>query len=428
MKFSRKSLYLAMAVAMPFFNSVAHADDHQDQIDALRAELAALQQKVDEVAGADNTELLQKVTKVEQKQDQSIEDAEKSGLKGLKFSGVVEASYKIDSLSKTHSFGSSAGLADEYAMIQISKESQDGKGVDWMLRLLPGATSLNHVHEASVSIPIDRTTRVIGGLIPDFQGYEANFGNATPALGNQLITHNALFDAAGATSYTGIGASHTWNSGAYALKWLVGNIDPASDSLDAPTSVGASMTKTVGFAARADWSISEFASVGAAYLHGSVNRNFDIMDVDGAYVHGNWQFNGQITLGQQRNAAANGDDAKWLGLSAFASYKLNPRLQLISRADYISNKTNGGGTYAFNGGSAALGLGPEMDSDGVVVDGNTGADLARLTFGTTFQINPNTQWKAEYRLDSSSGYNFVDSDLLPAKTRQSMSTSLLVSF
>lgn len=429
MNFNRKSIYVALAVALPFFGTSAHAEDQQTQIDALRAELTALQQKVEEASsGGDNTEMIQRVTKIEQKQDQSLDDTEKSGWKGLKFSGAIEAAYKFDTLGNSHTFGSSAGLGDEYAMLQISKESQDGKGVDWMLRLLPGSTTFNQVHEASVSIPFNDTTRIIGGLIPDFQGYEYNFGNATPSLGNQLITHNALFDVAGATSYTGVGASHTFSNGTYALKWVVGNIDSASDSLDTPTITGASKVRTVGLAARADWTISELAYVGVAYAHGSVNRNFDIIDVDGSYTKGNWQFNGQITLGSQRNAAANGDDARWLGLSGYASYKLTPRIQLLSRADYISNKTNGGGTYAYNAGSASVGLGPELDSSGAVIDPNVGADLTRLSLGTNYQINTSTQWKTEYRLDTSSGYNFVDSDAVARKSKQTFGTSLLVSF
>lgn len=49
-------------------------------------------------------------------------------------------------------------------------------------------------------------------------------------MGNQLITHNALYDLAGATAYTGAGMAYTLGGGKYALKWVVGNADGASDA------------------------------------------------------------------------------------------------------------------------------------------------------------------------------------------------------
>ncbi|NVO08152.1 MAG: DUF3138 family protein [Rhodoferax sp.] len=295
---------------------------------------------------------------------------------------------------------------------------------------MPGSAT-NLVHEASLSIPWTKETRIIGGLIPDYQGYEYVFSNANPTLGNQLISHNALYDLVGPTVYAGLGMSHTFSGGAYALKWIVGNIDPSYDPPTVATSSAASSnTRSVGFAARGDWFINEFSYIGLSVAHGSVNRNFDVMAIDGGYTHGDWAVNGQLSAGMQRNAAANGDDAAWTGVSGLVGYKFTPRLQVLARADYIENRKNGGGTYAYNGvtGTGSFGLGTELDASGAVIDPNVGANLTRVSLGTNYQINANTQWKVEYRLDQSTGYNFTDVDGNFKQTRNMLGTSLVLSF
>jgi hypothetical protein len=386
----------------------------------------------------DNAALVQQVNRIEQKQELAADDQEKSGFKGVKFSGTIEAALKYDDINKSHNFGASAGNSDEIAMVQITKESQDGEGIDWTLRFMPAATLVSQVHEASVSIPLSKEHRIIGGQIPDWQGYEFYFAHSNPTLGNQLITHNALFDLTGATTYQGLGMSHTFSGGTYALKWLVGNID---SSLDPADPVTGAVKRSLGLVARGDWFINEFSYVGLSIAHGSVNRNFDFLAVDGGYTHGDWAFNGQLSAGMQRNAAANGEDASWAGLSGLVSYKVTPRLQLLARADYIDNQKNGGGTYAYSttGGSPSslgttpvatggTGLGQELDGSGNVIDANVGANLTRLSLGTNYQINANTQWKVEYRLDQSSGYNFLDADGMYQKTKNTLATSFVVAF
>jgi hypothetical protein len=106
----------------------------------------------------------------------------------------------------------------------------------------------------------------------------------------------------------------------------------------------------------------------------------------------------------------------------------------------VSNRKNGGGTYAYNNtsGSASLpgdpavtglGIGPELGSDGSILDPNVGANLTRITLGTNYQVNANTQWKTEYRVDQSTGYNFLDSDAVTyKKSKTGFATSLVLSF
>ncbi len=455
MNFQRKLIVVALAAAMPWVSAQAQsAADLKKEIDALKAQLQLLQQKIDAVsaAAAPNEELAQKVNRLEQKQDLANDALDKSGLGGIKVNGTIEVSYKYNDLDKLHSFGASSGYLDSdagVAMIQITKESQDGEGVDWTLRLLPGAgTDTYLVNEASLSIPLDKTTRIIAGRVVDFQGYEFSFPNADPTLGNQLISHNALFDLAGASFYDGIGLSHSLFGGNLALKWMVANIDSGVDTgnttgtnalpaFSKPTlGTPQSGNKTYGVAVRGDYTIDEYTYVGAALLAGNGNRNFNIIDIDGGYTHGDWAFNGQLTIGKQQGASYTGDEAKWSGVSAQVRYKVIPRLQLIARADYLENKSNGGGTYAYNADAGSpvtdseygLGIGPERDSTGTIIDNTIGANLTRISLGTNYQINPNTQWKVEYRLDQSSGYNFLNSDGVPSQTRNAFATSFVLSF
>ena len=453
MNLKKKLWIVALAGVLPWAG--AHAQsvaDLQKEINALKAQLQSLQKKVEAISTQpEATPLAQQVNRLEQRLDLGEDDAEKSGFKGVKINGVIEAAYKYNTISASNEFSASAGYAvGELGMVQITKESQDGEGVDWTLRLLPGGDPL--VHEASLSIPLNKTTRIIAGFMPDFQGYEFAFPNANATLGNQLITHNALYDLAGATAYTGAGMAYTLGGGKYALKWIIGNADHGADALassfDAPSvdtttmaentttfAAARSDLRSTAFAYRGDWYVNDTTYVGLSGLHGRGNRVFDIMAVDGGITRGDWQVNGQFTIGRMDRAGANGSGTSWQGLSGLVGYKIVPRLQLLARADYLMNSENGGGTYYDNGGIYGNGLGPERASDGTFAyDADTGlatkgANLMRLTVGTNYQVNSTTQWKTEFRLDQSSGYNFLNSDNVTySKDKQSLATSLVLSF
>jgi hypothetical protein len=370
--------------------------------------------------------------------------AEKAGLKNIHFKGAIEAVYRTDDMSNVHSFAAQSGngaydsaTPANSAMLELTKETEGGEGINWTLRLEPGARAAALVHEASVSFPVSEGNRVIGGLIPDWTGYEQYFAHVNP-----LVTHNALFDFAAAVSYTGIGMSHTL-SPAVTAKWVVGNIDGAVDEVNVPSAPPVYTKKTSGIAYNLGWTINEYAFLEYSGLFGNGNRNFSMHEIDGSFTRGDWLFNGQIGVGTQDRAAVNLDangankEARWWTVSGLVGYKLTPRLQLLARADYINNEANGGGIYAWNADQAFsqnYGLGTARNSDGtLVVDANgdaVGANLTRLTLGTNYQINSNTQWKTEYRIDSSSGANFSN-DASPASLsskKTSLGTSIVVSF
>jgi hypothetical protein len=322
-------------------------------------------------------------------------------------------------------------------MLELTKEAEGGEGINWTLRLEPGARAASLVHEASISFPVNEGNRVIGGLIPDWTGYEQYFAHLNP-----LISHNALFDFAAPINYAGIGMSHTLNS-AWTAKWVVGNIDGAVDESNVPSVAPSYTKKTTGIAYNLGWTISEYAFLEYSGLIGNGNRNFSMHEVDGSFTRGDWLFNGQLGFGSQDRAAANletdgtAKQARWWTVSGLVGYKATPRLQLLARADYINNEANGGGIYAWNGDQAFphnYGLGTARNSDtSPVLDSNgeaVGANLTRLTLGTNYQINTSTQWKTEYRIDSSTGANFTN-DANPAtlnSRKTSVGTSIVVSF
>jgi hypothetical protein len=108
---------------------------------------------------------------------------------------------------------------------------------------------------------------------------------------------------------------------------------------------------------------------------------------------------------------------------------LTPRLQAIARADYIDNRSNGGGVY-YNPADAngTTVFGPELDETGVAADPSRGANRYALTAGFNYALNANTQWKTELRFDRSTGYNFLDSNSLYKQGNTTFNTSLVVSF
>jgi len=444
MKLNKKLLVVAMATALPWMSAYAQSPaDLQKEIELLKGQLKMLSEKIEAMsAKVEPIEMEQKVTRLEQKIELAEDNAIKSGFKGLNVKGVIEAAYKYDTISKVNGFKAQGGYGDETAMLELTKEAEGGEGINWTLRLLPGSATL--VHEATVSFPVAEGTRVYGGVIPDFQGYEGSFANQ-----NLLLTHNALFDLAGPASYTGLGMTHALTK-EVALKWMVGNIDGANDDTALASELAAGnplatpgSKRTVGLAYRFDWTISEYATLGLSGAHASSYRKFDVMAVDGGYIRGDWLFNGHVNIGSLANGAYNGGDAKWWGVSALAGFKVTPRLQLLARADYLNNRDNGGGTYVANylnnanavdavTGLAVLadtsGLGPELNSGGFVIDPNVGANLTRISLGTNYLVNPSTQWKTEVRVDQSTGSNFLDADGNFKNSKTTIGTSVVVSF
>ena len=451
MKLNKTVLTVAMVAAMPWLNAHAQSPaDMQRQIQLLQEQLKALQSQV-ETMGAkqavDPTEFNRLVQKVEVKE----EAAQKAGLGDLTFKGLIEARYlkdRVDATGFTGSglTGSNSGFSagngySGVGLLEITKQAEGGNGINWTLRLTPGGGLRDDgklINEASISVPLgDGAPRVIAGLIPDWTGYEGYFSNQ-----NLLITHNLYFNHLAASSYLGAGLQHT--IGPVTAKAMFANVDGAGNTQSTP-----------GLVYNANWTINEFSYLNFSGVNilgkplntgsplAAVNKKTaNLYEIDGGYTRGDLALNGQFSFGNVKDGASNGGNASWLGVSTLAAYKLTPRLQAVTRYDFINNRKNGGGVYGssrYAGGAIDINtslqsplpnnvFGAEQDASGTVIDPNRGTNRSALAFGLNYAINPSTQWKTELRIDRSSGYNFQNAQGEFKKSNILFGTAVVVSF
>ena len=254
---------------------------------------------------------------------------------------------------------------------------------------------------------------MIAGQIPDWSGYEYQ-----QAALNKLVTHNLLYDFTLPTAYTGAGVELT--RGKWIVKAVVANMNATKRS---------SNEKTPVLAYRVDYARGEYQGFGFAGVHGkaanfrgtgtnpvsgldysSRDTRLHLFEVDAYFIRGDLTLQGQLSFGQQANAAITADPttgdlrrSRWYGLSALGAYKLSPRLEAIARADYVSNKKNGGGLLGYTAGDDVNGIGPDPLGDPEV-----GANRTALSLGLGYRFDENTSFKAEYRLDRASQAVFID--------------------
>ncbi|MBP6899468.1 MAG: DUF3138 family protein [Burkholderiaceae bacterium] len=381
---------------------------------------------------------------------EALEDAvEAQGLKMLKISGFMDPTYIYNQRQNRAGFQFLNPVAlggyhydNSYfggAYLDLQKEI-DG-GTKFRLTLVPnrGTGSVTGeqsiVQEASVSVPLGSLqTRFIAGQLPDWSGYE--YQQATL---NKLITHNLLYDFTLPTLYTGAGMEYI--RGKWWSRWALANVN---------TSKRNAGEKAPAFVYRVDYSRGEFQGFGFAGLHGK-GANFrsddvnpisgdaydmrdtrlDLFEFDAYFIRGDWTWQGQLSLGQQKKAAITADpvsgelrDAKWWGLSTLLAYKITPRFETIARLDYINNKKNGGGLLGYNFADDRNGWGPDP-----MGDPERGANRTALSLGTSFLYNLNTTFKAELRHDRANLPVFMDVKTGEyRKSNNLFGTSVVVSF
>ena len=383
---------------------------------------------------------------------EAMEDARDAmGLKNLKISGYMDPTFIYNKKQDTAGFqflnrveSDGYNYDNSYfgaAVLDFTKETDSG--TRWRLTLAPnrGVGSVfdgnSPIHEASVSVPItDLQTRFIAGQLPDWSGYEY----LQPTL-NKLITHNLLFDFTLPTAYTGAGMEIT--SGKWIVKGVLANMN---------TSKKTSGNKTPVIAYRVDYAKGEFQGFGFAGVHGKAanfraddgvgnpvtglpydlkDTRVDLLEGDAYFIRGDWTVQGQLSFGQQKNAAITADPttgelrtAKWWGLSTLVAYKWDPRFETTARLDFINNKKNGGGLLGYNFADGRNGIGPDLAGDP-----EKGANRTALTLGAAYNFNLNTTFKVEYRIDRANLPVFLDvKDGSYSKTNQLFGASVLVFF
>lgn len=478
-----KKLVVAIAIAYPALAMAQSTKDLKAELEALKSHVKVLEAMIEKVssqaqqanlqaekAGAQAAEASANAVEVAEFnrvriKTEALEDAaEANGFKSLKISGYVDPTYLYNRNAKTSSFvflnnnspvsDPESGEAFTYdntffgsAMLNLEKELEGG--TKFKLTLMPsksagsGYNFGNLVHEASVSVPLDGlSTRLIAGQLPDWTGYEY-----IPSNMNKLITHNLLFDFSAANFYTGAGVELI--RGKWDTKIMVGNLNKARNYQ--------ARRQSPGLFYRVDYAKGEFSGFGFSGIHAGFDNKaeddaqfgrVDLMEVDGYFTRGDWNFQGQLSYGRQKANAFNGfsgDQAQWYGLSSLASYKLTPRLETIARFDYINNKKNGGGVFGstfggvckdVNGNDAncpdgANGFGSGMVFDGagwVVADPSQGSNRYALALGLNYALMPGVNVKAEYRYDRSSANVFLNADADYRRDNHVLGVSTVVSF
>jgi hypothetical protein len=458
-----------LTLSLGFAPAIAMADTNADilkEIDALKAKVQQLEAQVQ--ANQKATEEAAQVANHADVQVSGIkQQTDKSGLKGLTVTGMIAPAYVYNQDQQASSFvflNRSNGNPGAYSLynydnsyfggayIQFQKVTEGG--TKWTLNLAPdrGAGSVFNgssiVHEASVALPLNDSTKLIAGQIPDWEGYEYTWDNQT-----KTITHNLLFDFTEVTAYTGVGLDVT--SGNWEWKTMLANVNSPRYYY------GGNGGRAPALVFRADYSIPGYDSAGVGFwgLVGKVpNANTAAFpsgtsstatfEADGYYNKGNWGYYGQVSAGQQTGAAYNGDTAKWYGLSGLATYNFTPRFLGFARFDYLNDSKNGGGLIGGYMNSASgigasgtsadsfnsvNGFGPGYVNDGsgnwAIVDPNTGANRYALSLGWNYLLTQSTTLKMEYRYDRSNLNTFYNvSDGTYKKDNNLLAASLVVSF
>ena len=467
-----KKMVITIALTFPAMALAQSTQELKAELEALKLHVKKLEAMIEKVtaqtaapvqapqAGGETVDLAQ--FNQLKTQSEGLDTAlEAAGLKNLKISGYIDPTYIFNKNRKTSSFvflnnNSSVNGSEEVfsfdnslfgrAFLSFEKEFEGGTQVK--LALSPSKSTSasfnfgNIIEEASFSTPLtDKDTRLIGGQILDFIGYEE-----TSPVENKLITHNLLYDFTAASFYTGLGVELT--RGDFVFTTVLGNLNRAR--------IDDARRRAPGIFYRGDYTINEFAYIGFAGINSGFNDNvqfgrLDIFEVDGGFARGNWTLNGQLTAGRQKPSDENGfrlGSTTFYGLSSLVAYKFTERFEGIARFDFISNKRNGGGLFGstfggFGGdcvdttGADATcpdglnGFGSGLVFDGnkfVVADPNSGSNRATLSLGLNYAFRPGVNLKAEYRYDRSTSNTFLDANNVYRRDNHVVGFSTVLSF
>lgn len=440
MKFASPTL-LALALAAAFPAAAQSNDELLRELRDLRAKLTTLEKKVQTPSGM-TPEQAAEFNRISAKTEAIQDNLTDKGFAGLKISGYIEPVFVYNQRQNRAGFQFLNVSPNGYtydtsymgaAVLDLQKETDSG--TLWRLTLAPNRSAgmvvdgMNIVQEASISIPLgDNQTRLIAGQLPDWSGYEYQ----QPTL-NPFTSHNLLFDFTLPTTYTGLGLD--LKDGKWWIRTALANVNATMRQAG---------ERSPSWVFRVDYAKGEFSGWGFASLVGKAPRFYDtaegeteqtgdmavLLELDGWFTRGDLTLGGQVSYGQQKNAAigldadGNLQDAQWAGISGMVGYNLTPRLQLLARADFIKNDKNGGGLFTYNYADGVNGLGPDA-----INPTNKGANRYAVTFGTKYLLNTSTTLKAEYRVDGANLAVFEDVKTGEyKKNNQMVAASVLVAF
>ncbi|WP_323123597.1 DUF3138 family protein [Burkholderia alba] len=442
-----------------------------DEVDQMKQQIANQQLKVD-----------------------SLEDAANTGpISGLSITGYIDPTYVYNRAQSTSSFlfanhesnynyynstfgdlyldiKKTFGVGPMAPSAEITLMPNRGNGIS-LLQNSRGSIGNNILNTAVVNVPITATTTFVAGLIPSFGGYEVQQSNQMLTL-----THNLLYDFSDPGAYVGAGANYT--KGNWAWKFFVGNEQYRTTGSVTQTGTNAfgdpitTSNKIPTFTARLDYTWSSALDVGGSLNIGrqtlssaqatdangapipgvfrygpggqspSSGGTFFFGEADLTYTLADVQYNAEVDYGQQQNAAFNGGQAQWYGLSLLAHRKFTMpvvgRMGATLRYDLLVDSKNGGGGggIGLNGQgrdpSDGFGIGADCLANsqasgglGFECKGSNRQDVALdLLFYPTQQITV----KVEYRHDWANNKVFLRNDGSYSKSNDLLATQFIYSF
>ncbi|MGF6755763.1 DUF3138 family protein [Paraburkholderia sp. GAS42] len=424
----------------------------------------------------------------------SLEDAANTGpIAGLSVTGYIDPTYLYNRAASSSSFlfanhessynyfnstfgdlyldiKKTFGVGPMAPSAEITLMPNRGNGIT-LLQNSHGNIGNNILNTAVVNVPMTAEATFVAGLIPSFGGYEVQQSNQMLTL-----THNLLYDFSDPGSYIGAGVNYT--KGNWASKFFLGNEQYRTFGAITQTGTNAfgdpitTSNKIPSFTARTDYTWSSALDIGGSFNIGrqtlpsaqAVDANgnpipgsfvygaggaspssggtFFFGEVDMTYLLADVQYNAEVDYGQQQNAAFNGGQAQWYGISLLAHRKFNlpavGRMGATLRYDLLVDSKNGGGGggIALNGNGMdpadGFGIGADCLANskanggvGFECKGATRQDVALdLLFYPTQQITV----KVEYRHDWANKQVFLRNDGSYGKSNDLLATQFIYSF
>ncbi|SIO55593.1 DUF3138 family protein [Paraburkholderia phenazinium] len=437
-----------------------------DQVDSMKQQIANQQLKVDSLVDAQNT----------------------GPIAGLSITGYIDPTYVYNRAPGTSSFlfanhessynyfnstfgdlyldiKKTFGVGPMAPSAEITLMPNRGNGIT-LLQNEHGTIGDNILNTAVVTVPVTATTTFVAGLMPSFGGYEVQQSNQMTTL-----THNLLYDFSDPGSYVGVGVNYTGDGSNWAWKFMLGNeqyrtygsvVQTGTNALGDPIT---SSNKIPTFTARVDYTWSSALDLGGSFNIGrqtlasgldsngnpvygvggaapSAFGTFFFAEADAAYTLADVQYNAELDYGQQQNAAFNGGQAQWYGISLLAHRKFTlptvGRMGVTARYDLLADTKNGGGgggialnsngmdtADGFGIGASCLANSKANGGLGFECKGAVHQDVALdLLFYPTQQITV----KVEYRHDWATQDTFLRNDGSYSKSNDMLATQFIYAF
>ena len=437
-----------------------------DDLDAIKQQVANQQLKVDSLSDAANT----------------------GPIAGLSITGYIDPSYIYNRAASTSSFlfanhessynyfnstfgdlyldiKKTFGVGPMAPSAEITLMPNRGNGIT-LLQNEHGSTGDDILNTAVVTVPVTATGTFVAGLMPSFGGYEVQQSNQMLTL-----THGLLYDFSDPGSYVGVGWNWSPDGSNWAWKFMVGNeqyrtygsvTQTGTNALGDPITTS---NKIPTFTARTDYTWSSALDIGGSFnigrqtLSSATNSDGQVVygpggqatssggyfffgEADATYTLADTQYNAEVDYGQQQRAAYNGGNAQWYGLSLLAHHKFNApvvgRMGVTARYDVLADGKNGGGGggIALNGNGMdpynGFGIGSEClansQANGGLGFDCKGATRQDVTLDLLFYPTQQITVKVEYRHDWATQQVFLRSDGSYSKNNDLLGAQFIYSF